>query len=940
MTQFAKETLPISLEEEMRRSYLDYAMSVIVGRALPDARDGLKPVHRRVLFAMHELNNDWNRPYKKSARIVGDVIGKYHPHGDQSVYGTIVRMAQDFSLRHMLVDGQGNFGSVDGDSAAAMRYTEIRLSKIAHEMLADIDKETVDFGPNYDGSEKEPLVLPSKWPNLLVNGSGGIAVGMATNIPPHNLNEVIDACLHLLRLPDASIDELMEIIPSPDFPTGGIIYGMKGARDAYHTGRGSIVMRAKCHFEDIDKGQRQSIIVDELPYQVNKKTLQERMAELVHEKKIEGISHIQDESDKSGMRLVIELKRGEVPEVVLNNLYKQTQLQDTFGINMVALTNGQPKLCNLKDLLQIFLNHRREVVTRRTVFTLRKSRERGHVLEGLAVALANIDDFIAIIRNAPTPPVAKAGLMERTWDSKLVREMLIRTRADGGVVNADDYRPDGLEAQFGMAADGLYRLSEVQAQEILQMRLQRLTGLEQDKIVTEYKEVMAEIEDLLDILEKPERVSSIIETELTTIKQEFGQTKVGARRSLIEYSTADLSTEDLITPTDMVVTLSHTGYIKSQPLSEYSAQRRGGRGKQATTTKEDDWVDQLFIANTHDYILCFSNRGRLYWLKVWEVPEGSRGSRGRPIVNMFPLAEGEKINVALKVTTAQFAAAPRVETSADEPSEAVEIDALAESEPSDNPSIDNRADTSTFDAYVFMSTRMGTVKKTRLNEFNKPRKGGIIAVGLDAGDILIGAALTDGKHDVMLFSDGGKAVRFDENDVRPVGRGARGVRGMMLEEGQSVIAMLVAENEQQSVLTATENGFGKRTNISEYTRHGRGTKGMIAIQQSERNGKVVAATLAHSDDEIMLITDKGVLVRTRVSEIREMGRATQGVTLIALDEGSKLSGLQRIVENDAIAVEPELSGESDKTEVSPIEPTEPTEPQDTSLDKSADSDEV
>jgi len=876
MTQFAKETLPTSLADEMRRSYLDYAMSVIVGRALPDARDGLKPVHRRVLFAMHELNNDWNKAYKKSARIVGDVIGKYHPHGDQSVYDTIVRMAQDFSMRHMLVDGQGNFGSVDGDSAAAMRYTEIRLAKIAHEMLADLDKETVDFGPNYDGSEKEPLVMPSRLPNLLVNGSGGIAVGMATNIPPHNLNEVVDACLHLLRNPEASIDELMEIVPAPDFPTAGIIYGIQGVKDGYRTGRGRVVMRARCHFEDIDKGQRQAIIVDELPYQVNKKTLQERMAELVHEKKIEGISHIQDESDKSGMRLVIELKRGEVPEVVLNNLYKQTQLQDTFGMNMVALINGQPKLCNLKDLIEVFLQHRREVVTRRTVFNLRKARERGHVLEGLAVALANIDEFIRIIRESPTPPVAKAELMSRAWDSTLVREMLTRTRADGGMVNADDYRPNGLEMQFGMGKDGLYRLSETQTQEILQMRLQRLTGLEQDKILAEYKEVMAEIDDLLDILARPERVSIIIGEELTAIKTEFGLTKIGARRSLVEHSSFDLSTEDLITPTDMVVTLSHSGYIKSQPLSEYRAQKRGGRGKQATATKEDDWVDQLFIANTHDYILCFSNRGRMYWLKVWEVPQGSRGSRGRPIVNMFPLQEGEKITVVLPLTGEK------------------------RSFPADH--------------YVFMATSMGTVKKTALVEFSNPRKAGIIAVDLDEGDYLIGAALTDGEHDVMLFSDGGKAVRFDENDVRPMGRQARGVRGMTLEEGQSVIAMLVAEDETQSVLTATQHGYGKRTGIAEYTRHGRGTKGMIAIQQSERNGKVVAATLVHADDEIMLITDKGVLVRTRVSEIRELGRATQGVTLIGLDDGSQLSGLQRIVENDAIpTTEDSTDDDSDAT---------------------------
>ena len=860
MTQFAKETLPISLEEEMRRSYLDYAMSVIVGRALPDARDGLKPVHRRVLFAMHELNNDWNRPYKKSARIVGDVIGKYHPHGDQSVYDAIVRMAQDFSLRHMLVDGQGNFGSVDGDNAAAMRYTEIRLAKIAHEMLADLDKETVDFGPNYDGSEKEPLVMPSRLPNLLINGSGGIAVGMATNIPPHNLNEVVDGCLHLLKNPGASIDELMEIIVAPDFPTAGIIYGLSGVREGYRTGRGRVVMRAKCHFEDIDRGQRQSIIVDEIPYQVNKKNLLERMAELVHEKKLEGISHIQDESDKSGMRVVIELKRGEVPEVVLNNLYKQTQLQDTFGINMVALIDNQPKLCNLKDLIAVFLEHRREVVTRRTVFELRKARERGHVLEGLAVALANIDEFIATIKASPTPPVAKAALMSKSWDSPMVREMLARAEgeAPGG---REAFRPEGLPKSYGLQADGLYRLSEDQAGEILQMRLQRLTGLEQDKIIGEYRDVMSEIADLLNILSTPERVTTIISDELSAIRLEFGQTKVGARRSVIEHNAQDLGTEDLITPTDMVVTLSHTGYIKSQALSEYRAQKRGGRGKQATQTKDDDWVDQLFIANTHDYILCFTNKGRVYWLKVWEVPSGSRNSRGRPIVNMFPLQPGEKVNVVLPLTEG------------------------FRSFPANN--------------FVFMATAQGVVKKTALDEFSNPRKAGIIAVDLDENDFLIGAALTDGQHDVMLFSDGGKAVRFDENDVRPLGRTARGVRGMMLDEGQSVIAMLVAEDESQSVLTATVNGYGKRTSIVEYTRHGRGTKGMIAIQQTERNGKVVAATLVRSDDEIMLITDKGVLVRTRVSEIRELGRATQGVTLIALDDGSSLSGLQRIVENDA-----------------------------------------
>ncbi|WP_186174235.1 DNA gyrase subunit A [Burkholderia gladioli] len=854
MDQFAKETLPISLEEEMRRSYLDYAMSVIVGRALPDVRDGLKPVHRRVLFAMHELNNDWNRAYKKSARIVGDVIGKYHPHGDSAVYGTIVRMAQDFSLRYMLVDGQGNFGSVDGDNAAAMRYTEIRMAKIGHELLVDIDKETVDFGPNYDGSESEPLILPARIPNLLINGSSGIAVGMATNIPPHNLSEVVDACHHLLANPQASIDELIEIIPAPDFPTAGIIYGVAGVRDGYRTGRGRVVMRATTHFEEIDRGQRMAIIVDELPYQVNKRSLLERIAELVNEKKLEGISDIRDESDKSGMRVVIELKRGEVPEVVLNNLYKSTQLQDTFGMNMVALVDGQPKLLNLKEMLECFLAHRREVLTRRTIYELRKARERGHVLEGLAVALANIDDFIELIKAAPTPPIARQELMARSWDSSLVREMLARAEAENASAGGREaYRPEGLNPAFGMQADGKYNLSETQAQEILQMRLQRLTGLEQDKIIGEYREVMAQIADLLDILARPERITTIIGEELTAVKSEFGD----ARRSRIELNATELNTEDLITPQDMVVTMSHAGYVKSQPLSEYRAQKRGGRGKQATQMKEDDWIETLFIANTHDYILCFSNRGRVYWVKVYEVPQGSRNSRGRPIVNMFPLQDGEKINVVLPVK--EFSA----------------------------------------DKYVFMGTSLGTVKKTPLEAFSRPLKKGIIAVGLDEGDFLIGAAITDGEHDVMLFSDSGKAVRFDENDVRPMGREARGVRGMQLEDGQQVIAMLVAGGEEQSVLTATENGYGKRTPITEYTRHGRGTKGMIAIQTSERNGKVVAATLVEPESEIMLITTAGVLIRTRVSEIREMGRATQGVTLISLDEGTRLSGLQQIAEADA-----------------------------------------
>ena len=859
MDQFAKETLPISLEEEMRKSYLDYAMSVIVGRALPDVRDGLKPVHRRVLFAMHEMNNVYNRPFVKCARVVGEVMGKYHPHGDASIYDTLVRMAQHFSLRYTLVDGQGNFGSVDGDNAAAMRYTECRLSKIANEILADIDKETVDFVPNYDGKEKEPSVLPTRIPNLLINGASGIAVGMATNIPPHNITEVITGALHLLSNPECTIDELIEIIPAPDFPTAGIIYGVSGVRDGYRTGRGRVVMRAKTHFEEYGKEGRTALIVDELPYQVNKKSLLERIAELVRDKKLDGISDIRDESDKSGMRVVIELKRNEVPEVVLNNLYKQTQLQDTFGMNMVALVNGQPKLLNLKQMLDCFLSHRREVVTRRTVYELKKARERGHMLEGLAVALANIDDFIAIIKAAPTPPMAKSELMNRAWDSSMVREMLTRTSADNPA-GIDAFRPANLPKHYGIQTDGLYKLSDDQAQEILQMRLQRLTGLEQDKIVNEYKEMMVQIADLLDILSKPSRVTFIITDELTAAMNEYGIGSKDERRSEIVHNATELETEDLITPQDMVVTLSHTGYMKSQPISEYRAQKRGGRGKQAMATKDDDWIEQLFTANTHDYILCFSNRGRLYWLKVWEVPQGSRNSRGKPIVNMFPLHDGEKITVILPISG------------------------------------DNR--TFPEDRYIFMSTSLGVVKKSALSDFSNPRKAGIIAVDLDEGDVLIGAALTDGKHDVMLFSDSGKAVRFDEADVRPMGRTARGVRGMNLEEGQQVIALLVAENEQQSVLTATENGYGKRTPITEYTRHGRGTKGMIAIQTSERNGKVVAATLVEPTDEIMLITTGGVLIRTRVAEIREMGRATQGVTLIAVEDGTKLSGLQRIVETE------------------------------------------
>jgi DNA gyrase subunit A len=844
MESFAKETLPISLEEEMRRSYLDYAMSVIVGRALPDVRDGLKPVHRRVLFAMHETNTVWNRPYVKCARVVGDVLGKYHPHGDSATYEALVRMVQDFSLRYPLIDGQGNFGSVDGDSAAAYRYTECRLEKISSELLADIDKETVDFVPNYDGKELEPAVLPTRVPNLLVNGSSGIAVGMATNIPPHNLGEVVDACLHLLAHPSCAIEELIKLMPAPDFPTAGIIYGIGGVHEGYRTGRGRVVMRARTHFEEIGKGDRQAIIVDELPYQVNKKALLEKIAEYVTDKKLEGISDLRDESDRTGMRIVIELKRGEIAEVVMNNLYKQTQLQDTFGINMVALVDNQPRLLDLKSLLEAFISHRREVVTRRTVFDLRKARERGHILEGLAVALSNVDEVIALIKAAPAPAEAKVGLMGRAWKSSLVEEML-------GKGSVAQFRPEGLAESFGLKDDGYY-LSDVQAQAILELRLQRLTGLEQDKIRDEYKEVMATIADLLDILAKPSRIVAIIGEELNALKAEFGD----ARRSEIVTVAEDISLEDLIAPQDMVVTFSHGGYVKSQPLTDYRAQNRGGRGRSATAIKEDDFIERLFIAHSHDYLLCFSNRGQLYWLKVYEVPAGSRSSRGKPIVNMFPLVEGEKITAVVPVK---------------------EFD-------------ENH--------FVFMATAQGTVKKTPLADFSRPRPSGIIAVNLDEDDYLVGAALTDGKYDVMLFSSEGKAVRFEETDVRPMGRQATGVRGMRLGEGQRVVCMLAAHDESKSVLTATENGFGKRTPIAEYTRHGRGGQGLIAIQASERNGSVVGAVLVDDNDEVMFISTGGVLIRTKVAQIREQGRSTQGVTLIALDEGERLAGLERIEERD------------------------------------------
>src|SRR6266568_985131 len=812
MDQFAKETLPVSLEEEMRRSYLDYAMSVIVGRALPDVRDGLKPVHRRVLYAMFETNNVWNRPYVKCARVVGEVLGKYHPHGDNATYEALVRMAQDFSMRYTLIDGQGNFGSIDGDPAAAYRYTECRLDRIASELLADIDKETVDFVANYDGKEREPSALPTKVPNLLINGSSGIAVGMATNIPPHNLGEVVDACQALLKKPDLGIDELIKHMPAPDFPTAGIIYGVSGVREGYRTGRGRILMRARTHFEDLEKGNRQAIIIDEIPYQVNKAVLLQRIDAL--------------------------------PEVVLNNLFKQTQLEDTFGVNMVALQDGQPRVLNLKEMLQAFLAHRREVVTRRTLYDLREARKKAHIQEGLAVALSNVDEIIALIKKSQTPPEAKVALMAKSWKSPVVEEMLKRAAADAS-------RPEGLGTEFGLQKTG-YRLSDAQAQAILEMRLARLTGLEQDKIVAEYKQLVEQIGVFLDMLAKPARITAVISEELKALKTQYGD----KRKSEIVEQAEDLQMEDLIAAEDVVVTFSHAGYIKSQPLTDYRAQRRGGRGKQAATTKEDDFIERLFIANTHDTMLCFSSRGRVYWLKVYNVPQGTRASRGKPIVNLFPLSEGEKVNAVLPIKE-----------------------------------YDDKH-------FVFLATSLGTVKKTPLSQFSNPREKGIIAVELDDGDHLIGAAITEGKHDVMLFSDAGKAVRFEEADVRPMGRQARGVRGMRLAEGQRVISMLVADSETQTVLTATENGFGKRTAIAEYTRHGRGTQGMIAIQTTERNGKVIGAVLVGDEDEIMLISTGGVLIRMRVKQIREMGRSTQGVRLIDLDEGTKLAGVERVAEKE------------------------------------------
>jgi DNA gyrase subunit A len=849
MPEIARELLHVNLEDEMRKSYLDYAMSVIVGRALPDVRDGLKPVHRRVLYAMRVLGNDWNKAYKKSARVVGDVIGKYHPHGDTAVYDTIVRMAQPFSMRYLLVDGQGNFGSVDGDAPAAMRYTEVRMSKLAHELLADIDKETVDFGPNYDESETEPLVLPSRVPNLLVNGQTGIAVGMATNIPPHNLGEVIDACVALIDNPETTIQQLMQIIPGPDFPTAGILNGAQEIAQAYVTGRGRVYVRARTNIEEDDKG-RQTIVVTELPYQVNKARLIERIAELVREKIIEGISGdgLRDESDKDGMRIVIELKRGEVADVILNNLFKHTPMESVFGINMVALQDGQPKLFGLKDMLDAFLRHRREVVTRRTVFDIRKARERAHILEGLTVALANIDDVIAAIKASPSAAEAKAALTSQVWRSGIVPELLARA----GSVSA---RVTGLSAEFGIVEGG-YRLTEDQAQAILEMRLQRLTGLEQDKITAEYQELLAQIQGLGDILARPERLLEVIRAELLEIKQTYAD----KRRTEINVDHSDLTIEDLIEPQDVVVTLSHTGYAKSQPVTDYQAQRRGGRGKAATSMKDEDFIDKLFVAHSHDTLLCFSSQGKLYWLKVYKVPIASRGSRGKPIVNLLPLQEGERINALLPIH---------------------EYEA---------------------DKFVFFATAHGTVKKTPLEAFSRPRTAGIIAIDLDPGDRLVGVDITDGKKHIVLCSSGGKAIRFHEEDARAMGRNAGGVRGIRLnEKDDEVISLMVvdAEGDAGLILAASEYGYGKLTAINEFPQHGRGGQGVIALQTTDRNGRMVGALRVSTSNEVMLISSNGTLVRTPVSDISVQGRNTQGVRLIRLDEGDRLVGLERIVSEGA-----------------------------------------
>ncbi|WP_373332658.1 DNA gyrase subunit A [Thiopseudomonas alkaliphila] len=913
MGELAREILPISIEDEMRQSYLDYAMSVIVGRALPDARDGLKPVHRRVLFAMRELGNDWNKPYKKSARVVGDVIGKYHPHGDTAVYDTIVRMAQPFSMRYMLVDGQGNFGSVDGDNAAAMRYTEVRMDKIAHEMLADLEKETVDWVPNYDGTEQIPAVLPTKIPSLLVNGSSGIAVGMATNIPPHNLTEVINGCLALIDNPELSVDELMQFIPGPDFPTAGIINGRAGIIEAYRTGRGRIYMRARAEFEDIDKaGTRQQIVITELPYQLNKARLIEKIAELVKEKKLEGITELRDESDKDGMRVVIELRRGEVPEVILNNLYAQTQMQSVFGINNVALVDGRPRLLNLKDMLEVFVRHRREVVTRRTVYELRKARERGHILEGQAVALSNIDPVIELIKASPTPAEARERLLATAWESSAVAAMVERA-------GAESCRPEGLDEQYGMR-DGRYYLSPEQAQAILELRLHRLTGLEHEKLLTEYQEILEQIGELIHILTSPERLLEVIREELEKVKADFGD----ERRTEIVASQVDLTIADLITEEERVVTISHGGYAKSQPLSAYNAQRRGGRGKAATGVKDEDFVEHLLVANSHATLLLFSSKGKVYWKRTFEIPEASRTARGRPLVNLLPLEEGERITAMLQVDLESLGQDEELLDEQDDSILEGELVALDETEESETEQEEAEEPTG---AYVFMATAKGTVKKTPLSQFSRPRNSGLIALRLEEGDTLIAAAITDGAQDVMLFSDGGKVIRFNERKVRSMGRTARGVRGMRLLDEQQLISMLIPEPEAQ-ILTASEHGYGKRTVIEEFPVRGRGGQGVIAMVTNERNGKLVGAIQVLDGEEIMLISDQGTLVRTRVDEISSQSRNTQGVTLIKLGNEEKLVGLERVQEPDDVEDELDSAAESaeliDNPEIADVAGVEPT----------------
>ncbi|MED5492623.1 MAG: DNA gyrase subunit A [Pseudomonadota bacterium] len=919
MGELAKEILPVNIEDELKQSYLDYAMSVIVGRALPDVRDGLKPVHRRVLYAMSELGNDWNKPYLKSARVVGDVIGKYHPHGDSAVYDTIVRMAQNFSMRYPLVDGQGNFGSIDGDNAAAMRYTEVRMAKLTHELLADLDKETVDWVPNYDGKEQIPDVLPTKIPHLLVNGSSGIAVGMATNIPPHNLTEVINGCLAVISNPDISIDELMEFIPGPDFPTAGIINGRAGIVEAYRTGRGRIYVRARCEIEDIDKvGGRQQIVISELPYQLNKARLIEKIAELVKEKKLEGITELRDESDKDGIRVVIELRRGEVPEVVLNNLYSQTQMQSVFGINVVGLLDGQPKILNLKELLEAFVRHRREVVTRRTVYELRKARERGHILEGQAVALSNIDPVIELIKKSPSPAEAREALIATAWAPGTVIDMVERA-------GAESCRPDGLDEQYGLR-EGKYYLSPEQAQAILDLRLHRLTGLEHEKLLTEYQQILEQIGELLRILNSQERLMEVIVEELEKVRDDFGD----ERRTEIVASRMDLSLADLIAEEERVVTISHGGYAKSQPLTDYQAQRRGGRGKAATGVKDEDYVEHLLVAHSHATLLLFSSRGKVYWLKTYEIPEASRAARGRPLVNLLPLEEGEWITAMLQIDleALQQQSAEEGEELEDEAGviegEAVEVEADAEGD-ADSDDDDNDEPTG---SYIFMATARGTVKKTPLVQFSRPRSNGLIALRLEEGDTLIAAAITDGSRDIMLFSDGGKVIRFKERHVRTMGRTARGVRGMRLPTEQRLISMLIPEPEAQ-ILTASERGYGKRTVLDEFPRRGRGGQGVIAMVSNERNGALVGAVQVVDGEEIMLISDQGTLVRTRVSEVSSLSRNTQGVMLIRLAPEEKLVGLERVQEPSEeeieMAVEAAEEGEAQQPEGDEQQPVDDQE---------------